>query len=740
MQTRLEMPTLGATVAQTDSVRLWRLILKYRWLMAVSAVLTAAAVMIWTAKRPKIYEAQATVIIDPQAPNVLGSNQVEVVPLGSGNGAMYASADYYSTQQRILRSWSLADRVIRRFNLAKHPHLIKPHETGLPEDQRVRLATQALLDKGRILPVKGSRVFGIAVRDRDPQFAALLANRIVEVYTDQNLALKFEVTRGAAHWVASQVDQAREEVTKTEHALHAFREQNNILSVGLEDKQNMLTNALQEFQRGLTDVKKRRIELESRRKALASLLQGTLEADGIAAMPRSMASEERTSPGSFEVARNTYIEERRKLTQMEERYGGKHPEVIYGKVRLDAARKDLERETRAVLQAMDAEIRSERDTETRYESEAERLTREALKLNSREVEYKSLVRSAQNAAEVYAMLLKRQTDTGLEQQDQSNNIRRLDAALPPTKPIEPNMTNAAVVAAALSIMVAFALALLRDFSDRTVKTQEDVEAATGLTVLGFVPSVEKVPGAAVPAGSPEFHILRHPNSTVAEACRVIRTNITFCSPDKPLRSLLVTSSGPMEGKTMSAITLGVVLAQGGHRTLIVDTDMRRPRIHKVLRVGSDRGLSNLIVGESTLEESVKSTELSNLFALPCGPIPPNPAELLQTDKFLGVVNRLLQDFDRIVFDSPPLLAVTDAAVLSRVVDGTIMISRAGKTTRDALQRARRHLSAVNANVVGAVLNDVNVRSGQYGYYYQYHYYSYRSDHSTAKASGAAPSA
>lgn len=734
MQTRLELPTLGSQHVQTDSVRLWRLLIKHRWMMAISAVATFAAIVIWTVKRTKIYEAQATVIIDPQAPKVLGTNESEVQPLGSGSSSMWASQDYYNTQQRILRSWSLADRVIRRFELANDPHLIPAKYSRLGEEDRVRLAAQSVLDKLRILPVRESRVFGIAVRDSDPRFAAKLANWLVDVYTDQNLALKFEATRGAARWVATQVDQARDDLTRAEHALHDFRAENNILSVGLEDKQNMITNALGEFQRGLTDVTKKRIDLESKRKALSSLLDGAVQTEGIAAITPSAANADRGGTG-FELARNTYVDERRKLNQLEERYGAKHPEVVYSKVRLEGARKDLERETRAVLRATDAEIEAVRDSESRLRGEVDRTTRDALKLNDKEVEYKRLVRTAENSAQVYSMLLKRQTETGLQQQDQANNIRRLDVALVPTTAVEPNMTNAIVLASALALMMAFALALVRDFLDRTVKTQEDVETSAGVSVLGFVPSVEKI--AAHPQeGPPEFHILRHPNSTVSEACRVIRTNIMFCSPDKPLRSLLVTSSGPVEGKTMSVMNLGIVLAQSGHRTVIVDSDMRRPRLHKVLGVSAERGLSSIIVGESTLDDSVKTTEQKGLYALPCGPIPPNPAELLQTDRFQALVQLLLSKFDRVVFDSPPLLAVTDAAVLSRVVDGTIMVARAGRTTRDALSRAIRHLTAVNANVIGAVLNDVNVRSAQYGYYYQYHYYGSREEPVAAKAGGS----
>jgi capsular exopolysaccharide synthesis family protein len=213
--------------------------------------------------------------------------------------------------------------------------------------------------------------------------------------------------------------------------------------------------------------------------------------------------------------------------------------------------------------------------------------------------------------------------------------------------------------------------------------------------------------------------MKHPASSAAECLRVVRTNVLFCSAAHPLNRILVTSSKPLEGKTMTVVNLGVTMAQSGQRTLLIDTDMRRPRLHKILGVSNEHGLSRLILGEDDLDLAIKSTELPKLSILSCGPIPPNPAELLQTDRFVSLIRLLGERYDRLIFDSPPVLAVTDAAILSRLLDGVILVARAGRVHRDALIRARHHLHAVDAHVAGVVLNAVDLASPHYGEYYGY---------------------
>ena len=275
---------------------------------------------------------------------------------------------------------------------------------------------------------------------------------------------------------------------------------------------------------------------------------------------------------------------------------------------------------------------------------------------------------------------------------------------------------------ALGLSLGLALTFGLEYLDRTVKNQEDLDALLGLPFLGIIPTVDHIVQSE--RERPEMHVFTHPKSNVAECCRVVRTNVLFCSPDRPLKTMVVTSAGSAEGKTMNVLHLGIAMAQSGQRTLIVDSDMRRPRLHRTLRCSNERGLSGLIVGEGDIDGAVKSTEVPNLFLLPCGPIPPNPAELLQTERFGALARQLAEKFDRVIFDSPPILAVTDAAILARVVDGTVLVVRAGRTSREAVTRGHQALSNVQSRLVGVVLNDVNLRNPHYAHYYSYYHQKY----------------
>lgn len=702
-----------ATLAdeRLDLLRSWRVVVKHRWLVIISALATSTAVLAWNLKQPKIYEAQASIIIDPQAPKVL-QTAAEVVQLGS-SGGFPVSSEYYNTQFRILKSRSLAERVVQKFELYQRPQIVRaPAGVTLNEEQRVSLATSYLQDKIRVNPVRDSRVVSIGVRDPDPKLAAELANLVAEVFSERNLSTKKEVTQEATRFLKKQLQDAHADLDKKDLALHMFRSDNNILSVSLEDRQNMITSSLQEFSKARDDARKSRIDLESRRRGVALLLEG----EAIDVPSDTLKNQ------ALDAVRATYLEERRKFIQLEQRYGRNHPELTYTRTRMAAAKADLESEAKAHLRSMDAQIKALKDAEGRYLAEVNRLTEEGIALNRKELTYKQLVRSAENASQVYTTLLKRLNESGLQEQDEANNIRILDKAMVPRTPVEPNMRNVLALALALGLMLPLALAFGVEVLDRSIKSQEDFEATAGVPFLGIVPFIAQT--GKDQAGATNLYIVKNPNSTASENCRIIRTNITFSSPDDPLRSFVVTSSNPVEGKTLTAMNLGAVMAQSGHRTLLVDTDMRRPRLHRALGIGNERGVSSVVVGECSIEDAVKSTGLHNLYLLPCGPLPPNPAELLQTEKFAALVKSLLERFDRVIFDSPPVLAVTDAAVLSRAVNGVVFVARAGKTSRDALARARRQLGAVNARIVGGVLNDVSIRSGHYSGYYGYYQKTY----------------
>jgi capsular exopolysaccharide synthesis family protein len=701
----------------------WTVIRKRKFLILAAAIVVIAGTVAWTYRQPKIYQATATIIIDPQAPEYLGS-QNEVMELGAGG--LWTNEDYYNTQYRIMYSRQLAEATVRKFGL-HHDERIIPGASSSTADEEdlIRSAAGYLQGGVRVLPIKDSRVVGVAFRDRNPELARELANHIAATYIEQNLQLKREATRGASRWVATLLDTAQKSLDTSERELYLFRKSNNLLSVDLDDRRNMIAKDLEVFNVAATSALKQRRDLEARRAALARLVKG----DAVDVPSQYVAASE-----GIQLARSNYHDERRKLGVLEQRYGPKHPDVAYQQKQVEEAKAALYAEAKTLLRALDEEIKALADAEAKHNGEIKRLTAEAFALEEHARQYNPLARNAKNASEVYAILLKRLNESGLEAEDLANNARPLDAALTPGAPVEPNMRNSAVLGTALGFILGLMLAFFVEFVDRSVKSQHDVENVIGLPFLGFIPSVGGEQLAV--AGPRDLYVMRHPNSTAAECCRVVRTNILFSSPDKPIRSLVITSSNPLEGKTMTVVNMGVVMAQSGHRTLIVDTDMRRPRLHKAIGVPNDNGVSRMILGETDLEQAVKSTDVPNLFVLPCGPIPPNPAELLQTEKFVTVARGLLEKFDRVIFDSPPVMAVTDAAVLSRVADGTVIVVRAGRTPRDSVIRAKQLVRAVNQKIIGVVLNDVNLKNPHYASYYQYYQYKYHDNPATLAAVAA----
>jgi capsular exopolysaccharide synthesis family protein len=712
-----ETPTNNSGAIPGVDLRMyWRVFKKHKWIILATVALVTGGFIAYTMHQTKMYQAVATVIIDPVAPKVLPSQ--DVVELGTGS--TWDNHEYYNTQMRILKSHRLARDVVLNEKNKRFLHDVRivgewEKNPKLTEDDLVELAASYIEGGLRVLPVRDSRVFGVGFMDKDKDLAADIANAVSKEYIAQNVKVKTDQTKDATRWVATQLDKARGELDKTESALYLYKKDNNILSVNLEERQNLIARDLDEYSHALTDANKKRIDLQARRRALL----GIIDKGGDATDAPSSYVVDAPAVTSL---RATYREERRKLDTLREKYGPEWPEVKLQQARVDAALEDLRQEGLGLVRAIDAEISALEEDEARYAEQLKRLKADALDLNQHEVDYKKLSVAATGAEQAYVSLLKRYHESNTQEADVANNIRPLDDAVAPDAPSEPRMKQAIVFGVALGIVLALVLAFIVEVLDRTVKSQEDVEATVGLPFLGIVPSVAlagAARGQAKGKSDREHHVIYHPTSAAAECCRVVRTNIMFCSPDKPLKNLLVTSSNPVEGKTMNVVNLGVVMAQGGARTLIVDTDMRRPRLHKILGTSNEHGVSRVILEPHELDAAIKTTEVPNLFLLPCGPVPPNPAELLQTEKFAALVRALGDRFDRILFDSPPVLAVTDAAILSRVVDGAVMVVRAGRTTRDALIRARNHLGAVNASIVGVVLNDVDLKNPHYAEYYGY---------------------
>jgi capsular exopolysaccharide synthesis family protein len=353
---------------------------------------------------------------------------------------------------------------------------------------------------------------------------------------------------------------------------------------------------------------------------------------------------------------------------------------------------------------------------------------EANQLNESAIEYSLLKRDVETNRTLYEGLLEKLKEAGVTAGLRSNNIKVVDVARIPTAPSEPNIPRNLSFALLLGLTSGIGLAFLLENLDNSVRTPEQAQVISALPALGMIPlgskrTSDENKGHLALASSKEAVELvtqTRPQSQMAESYRALRTSLLLSSLGAPPKVILVTSAMPQEGKTTTSINTAVVLAQKGVRVLLIDADLRRPGIHKALGMGPRSGLSNVLTGSVDLQQAItRSPLIPSLSILPAGTPPPNPAELLASMNTRDLIEGLRQEFDHIVIDTPPTLSVTDAVVLSTRADAVVLVIRSGKTTKQALRRARELLFRVNARVTGVLLNAVDLSSPDYYYYYEY---------------------
>ena len=681
-----------------DLRRLVAILLHRKWVILGVAALVLALVAARTLRERKVYTASVTLIIELQAPKVLGD---QVQDVAESSASFWQTKEFFETQFRILKSHAVAERVVRKLSLDRDEKFLGT------KDFRNADAVAVLRSRLRVEPVRDSRVVNVLIDDGDPKKAALLADTVADEFIQFNLVEKLGTSRSASEWLRDQVEELQNKLAKSELNLYTFKRENDILTASLDDTQSMVAKRLSALNDALTRVREQGAELSAKVEQVRQLrAQGAL-----GSLPQVVQSP------LIQAERTRVQQLSEELAEASTRYGAEHPRVQALEEKRKAATAIIAREEEAIAHAAEVEARQVRDTEQNLARLLEGVKREAFEVNRKEVDYSRLKREQDNNAKVVDLVTRRLKDVDLASLLRTNNVRLLDAAEIPGAPTSPNLRFALLLGLALGLALGVGCAFLLEQLDNTVKGQEDLERITRTAFLGIIPAVREQ--------EVDLFIHKKPKSPVAECLRTVRTNLLFLGTERPLQKLLVTSSGPQEGKTTAVIDLGITFAQSGQKVLIIDTDMRRPRLHKAFGLTNDLGLSSVLLDQKRLAEAVQGTEVPDLFLLPCGPIPPNPAELLHTERFRALIAELARRYDRILFDSPPIAAVTDAMILAAEVDGVVFLAKAGKTTKVAVMRARRALADVQARVVGAVLNAVDLTGRGAGYYYaDYAHYSY----------------
>jgi capsular exopolysaccharide synthesis family protein len=686
------------------------LLVRRRWVILGTAAVLFAAVSIHTLRQPKVYGATTSIVIDATPPRFLDSQVQDVSEPGAGG--YWFTKEYTETQTRIITSRAVSQRAVEKLGLQNDPAFLGVTQIADPKAREAAMkaidAVAILQGKVSVVPVKDTRIVNVRVEDADSKRAALLANEVADAYIGENLALRLRTSESANRWLEDRLAELEQRTKQSDIAVYEFKKDADMLTTSLEDRASMISQRLNTFNGALTDIRTRIAGLKARVEAINALKKSTdTVSDPLWADVLPGATQ-----GPLALLKERYLQEKTECTALAERYLPDHPKLASCLQKVSEARGDLVHELDNVVRGAQLDLTEAIAKERNLQSLLDETKADAFEVNKRQIEFERLKRESDNNQRLYDLVLKRLKDTELSGMLRTNNARVLDAARPSAAPLRPNVRNNLLLGLLLGLAGGIALAFLLDQLDNTVKSQADVEDKIGLPFLGVLPHV--LPDKAAPAGEQDLYVFRHPKSTAAEACRAVRTNLLFMSPDRPLRTILVTSSGPREGKSASVISTGITMAQSGSRVLLVDTDMRRPRLHKALGVPNEKGVSSVLVGDASLEEVAKSTEVPGLFLIPSGPIPPNPAELFHTKAFADFVAAVARHYDRIIFDSPPVNAVADPVVLATHVDGTVMVIKAGGTHKTMARRAVRVLTDVKARLFGAVLNDVELRDAKYG--------------------------
>jgi capsular exopolysaccharide synthesis family protein len=681
---------------------LWR----RKWVVLGVAVVVTGLSAAHTLRQPKVYSASTSLIIDVMAPRFLDSEVKEV--MGEERSNYWFNKEYYATQSEIITSRAVASRVVDKLGLSADAGFLGvahiPDEKARVQAMQGMDAVGLLQGRIRVVPEKDSRVMNIAVDDLDPRRAALLANEVAAAYMAENLALKLRITEDARSWLEGRLSELENQSKASEMAVYDFKKDADMLSTSLESRMSIVSERINTFNLKLTEARTQIAAQQARVEAIHTLRKSSPGDETWAeALPGA-------KDGPIQDIKKSYAELRVTCAELSERYLAEHPKLLECNRKLSVVREDFLKSLNNVVRGAETALAEAVAQEKNLVRLLDTAKTEAFQVNKKAIEFDRLKRESDNNQRLYELVLKRLKDIELSGLLRTSNVRVLDTARPILAPVKPNVRRNLMMGLVMGLLAGLGMAFLLELLENSVATQADVEERLGLAFLGVVPRIE---GDRAPRERDLF-VHREPKSSVAECCRAIRTNLLFMSPDKPFKTMLVTSSGPQEGKSTTCINLGVAMAQSGNRVLLLDTDMRRPRLHRAFGVPNELGISSLVVGEGTLEAAVKSTEVPGLFVLPCGPLPPNPAELLHTQAFAELLKQAAGKFDRVILDSPPINAVADAAVLATQTDGVLLVLKAGKTNREAARRALRSLADVQARLYGAVLNDVDLRAPRYG--------------------------
>lgn len=687
----ISLPPAGGSMGSMTLRHYWHVLLERRWLVIMVLILSVVASVGYAVKAPRIFRATVRLQIDPESET--GVNLRD----GFG-GITRMDPEYLQTQYKNLLSRSLLERVVKTERLEQDPRYSKEMDV-----------VAALAKDITVTPIRMTRLVEVSVEHTDPRKAKDIVDRLANEFIERNRLLKTGRMMSTLQVLRSQAQQMEREVTELEEAVQQYREKQNFVS--FDSSLNPIANSLSQVQARYADAK-----------ATAEIMQATireLDAHLKAGRPAE------TFPSVANDSRVIALQQRltgyrTDLGAMLQRYGEKHPAVVTLRSQIAEAEKELKQATQEVIETLRKSAELRQIELANLEENLRYWEQRLQEWNKAKTTYDVLQRKADASRALFNMVLSRLSEAEVMQRDTANNINIVDPATIPAEFVKPNIPMVLTAGVLGGILLGIGLALFVNYLDDSIKSQDDVELHLQMPFLGYVPNIKS---AKEVERYLQCHL--HPQSNASESIRSIRAAVALGDHGEKLRVLTVTSTIPSEGKSIIAANLAIAMAQTGYRTLLVDADMRRPRLHKAFQLHNPVGLPAYLHGKTDqFEELVTATEVPNLDMVSCAGGSSQSTELVASRRMVQFLDEARKRYDRVILDTPPVSAVSDPLVVASLSDGCVFVAKFNKVRREHARKTLRRLVDAGVHICGVLLNDIDFE-GRDSYYYSYYFYQNR---------------
>lgn len=695
----------------------WNVLMNHKWPILLLVVVCSAAAYLVSVRMTPQYRATTTVLVE--------NGEAKMVSIEGVYGNNTLAKEYFMTQFEILKSRELAERLVDRLELTQHPAfdprqdepsgwkeslagtfaVLKPWlapEEPLTEAAIRGIVVSRVIKALHIDPINNTQLVKVSFDSPDPVLAARVANEMAEIYIDSHMEARMEMSKKASSWLTERLEVLSAQLKQSEEQLQDYREKETLVeSAGANTLTEKELNELTSRHIAAANERARAENLRNEIRALGSkaTVEQLLEIPGI--LNNELVRSLKTTQTQADI----------RVAELSKRYGPRHPQMIAARAEADEARAELTRHVIRVMRGLEADYQRALDTEQAIAAQLSAAKVSAQTINRKEFRLRELEREVETNRQLYDLFLARAKEASEAGIMPIAHARIVDPARPSWQPVSPNVGLNVALAFLGSLLAAITLAFLRDAFDNTLKEPDELEDKLHTRMLGFLPRIK------ARGNLPVEGFLSANFGHFAEAVRTLRTGIILSGMEDPYKTIMVTSSQPGEGKSTVALNLAESLGQM-ERVLLMEADLRQPTLARALDIPlGTPGLTNLIAGTDDLKECIQPLTRLGIDVLPAGILPGNPQELLSSKRLTLILEVLKRHYDRIIIDTPPTLAVSDAVVLSHFVDGVIYVIRAGATSAEMAMRGLRRLTDSGAPMIGSVLNHVDLKQSQYGEYY-----------------------